>query len=135
MKSTLMKNTLGLLALGLIATGAQASWDRGGPGHNSRAYQQSKVYSQQIDARQDRQMMRIKSGLRDGRLTRAEYRKLMHEQHDVRAMEHHFRADGVIDAREFKRLDHALDVASRNIQAEKHDRQARNAHRPNARFN
>jgi uncharacterized membrane protein YebE (DUF533 family) len=59
----------------------------------------------------------------------------MREQHDIRAMERRFRADGVIDAREFKRLDHALDVASRNIRAEKHDRQARNAYRPYSRFN
>jgi uncharacterized membrane protein YebE (DUF533 family) len=135
MKSTLLKNTLGLLALGLIATGAQASWDRGGPSHNGRAYQQSQVHSQQGDARQDKQMMRIKSGRRDGRLTRAEYRTLMREQNDIRAMERRFRADGVINAREFKRLDHALDVASRNIQAEKHDRQARNVYRPYSRFN
>lgn len=135
MKTTLLKNSLGLLALGLIATGAQASWDRGGPGHNGRVYQQSKVYSQQVDARQDKQMMRIKSGLRDGHLTQAEYRKLMREQNDIRAMEHRFRADGVIDSREFRRLDHALDVASRNIQAEKHDRQARNVDRPYSRFN
>jgi uncharacterized membrane protein YebE (DUF533 family) len=135
MKTTLLKNTLGLIALGLIATGAQASWDRGGPDRNNRAYQQSKVYSQQIDARQNKQMMRIKAGRRDGRLTRAEYRKLMREQNDIRAMEHRFRADGAIDAREFKRLDHALDVASRNIQAEKHDRQARNVYRPYSRFN
>jgi uncharacterized membrane protein YebE (DUF533 family) len=135
MKSTLLKNTLGLIALGLIATGAQASWDRGGPGHNGRAYQQSKVYSQQVDARQDKQMMRIEAGLRQGTLTRREYRGLMQEQHEIRAMERHFRADGVIDAREFKRLDHALDVASRNIQAEKHDRQARNVYGPHSRFN
>lgn len=135
MKTTLMKNTLGLLALGLIATGAQASWDRGGAGHNGRAYQQSTAFSQQVDARQDKQMMRIKSGLRDGRLTRAEYRTLMREQNDIRSMERRFRADGMIDAREFKRLDHALNAASRDIRAEKHDRQARNAYRSYSRFN
>jgi hypothetical protein len=138
MKTTLLKNTLGLIALGLIATGAQASWDRGGPGHIGhigRVHQQSQVYSQQVDARQDKQMMRIKAGLREGRLTRAEHRTLMREQNDIRAMEQRFRADGVIDAREFKRLDHALDVASRNIQAEKHDRQAGNVYRPYSRFN
>jgi uncharacterized membrane protein YebE (DUF533 family) len=135
MKTALLKNTLGLIALGLIATSAQASWDRGGPGHHSRVYQQSKVHSQEVDARQDKQMMRIKSGRRDGDLTRAEYRTLMREQNDIRAMEHRFRGDGVIDAREFKRLDQALDVASRNIKAEKHDRQAHNAYRSYSRFN
>jgi uncharacterized membrane protein YebE (DUF533 family) len=135
MKSTLMKNTLGLLALTLIATGAQASWDRGDHGHNGRAYQQSKLYSQHIAARQDKQMTRIKAGLRVGLLTNAEYRKLMREQQDIRAMAHRFRADGVIDAREFKRLERALDMASRNIQAERHDRQARTGYGPYSRFN
>lgn len=42
-------------------------------------------------------------------------------------MEQRFRADGVIDAREYQRLDHALDMACRNIKAEKHDYQARYA--------
>ncbi|HWR76037.1 MAG TPA: hypothetical protein VN283_02355 [Thiobacillus sp.] len=141
MKSTLMKKTLGILALGalgLMATGAQAGWDRGGYGygHSGHAYQQSQMFSQQIDARQDRQMERIQAGKREGNLRRAEFRELMREQREIHAMERHFRADGVIDAREFKRLDHALDIASRNIQAEKHDdRQARNAYDPSRRFN
>jgi len=134
MKSNLIKKTLGVLtlgALGLMATGAQAGWDRGdyGQGHNRHAYQQSQKFSQQIHARQDRQMERIQAGKREGYLRRAEFRELMHEQREIRAMERHFSADGVIDAREFKRLDHALDIASRNIRAEKQDdRQARNAY-------
>ena len=134
MKSTLMKTALGILALGLTATGAQAGWTHGrdGPTH---AHQQTRAYSQQIDARQQRQMERIESGLRGGHLSRAEFRELMHEQHTIRAMERRFRADGVIDAREFKRLNHALDLASHNIKAEKHDRQARYAHGRPARFN
>jgi hypothetical protein len=45
-------------------------------------------------------------------------------------MEQHFRADGFIDPREFQRLDRALDIASQNIRAEKHDRQARVAYNP-----
>jgi hypothetical protein len=52
----------------------------------------------------------------------------MQEQHEIRAMEHHFAADGLIDAREFQRLDRALDIASRNIKLEKHDRQDRYAY-------
>ena len=137
MKSNLMKKTLGLLALstlGLMASGAQADEYRGGHG-DRHAYQQSRLYSQQVNARQDRQMERIRGGMQDGRLTRAEFRELMEEQHKIRAMERHFRADGVIDAREFKRLDRALDVASRNIMAEKHDRQARSAYGHHPRFN
>jgi uncharacterized membrane protein YebE (DUF533 family) len=133
MKITLMKTTLGMLALGLM-TGAQAGGDRGG--HASRqAFQQSQAYSQQINARQDRQATRIQAAMRAGRLTRHEFRSLMHEQHKIRAMERSFRADGVIDAREFQRLDRALDLASRTIRAEAHDRQARAAYGHPSRFN
>lgn len=141
MKSNLMKKTLGVMALGalgLMAAGAQAGWDRGdyGQGHHRHDYQQSQMFSQQINARQDRQMERIRAGRREGNLRRAEFRELMYEQREIRAMERYFSADGVIDAREFKRLDHALDIASRNIRAEKQDdRQARYADEPIRRFN
>lgn len=148
MKSNLMKKTLGVMALGalgLMAAGAQAGWDgtqvgwdRGdySQGHHRHDYQQSQMFSQQINARQDRQMERIRAGRREGNLRRAEFRELMYEQREIRAMERYFSADGVIDAREFKRLDHALDIASRNIRAEKQDdRQARYADEPIRRFN
>jgi hypothetical protein len=126
MKSNPMKKAFGVLALGalgLMTTGVQAAWDRGGQNH-APTYQQTRAYSQQINARQDRQVQRIRAGKRAGHLTRFEFRELMQEQHKIRAMEQHFREDGVIDAREFRRLDHALDRADRNIRAEKHDRQA-----------
>jgi hypothetical protein len=93
------------------------------------------MFSQQINARQDRQMERIQAGKREGNLRRAEFRNLMHEQREIRSMERYFSADGMIDAREFKRLDHALDIASRNIRAEKQDRQVRSAYGHNSRFN
>ena len=123
MKNTLMKSAFGILALGLMATGAQADWAYDGHGHK-QAYLQTKAYSQQINARQDRQMERIQAGMRSGEITRAEFRELMQEQHTIRAMKHHFRADGRIDTREFQRIDRALDIANHNIRAEKHDRQA-----------
>lgn len=153
MKSNLMKKTLTVLALGglgLMASGAQADGNRGGYGagynnpygqvqerdrdHNRAggfAYQQSEKFIQQVNARQDRQMDRIKDGMRNGNLTRHEFRDLMQEQREIRAMEQHFRADGIIDGREFQRLDRALDVASKNIRFEKHDRQERHAYAPN----
>jgi hypothetical protein len=121
-----MKKAFGVLALGVLgltATGVQAAWDRG-HGHSGHAYQQSRMFSQQINARQDRQMQRIRVGQRTGQLTRFEFRELMQEQHKIRAIERHFREDGVIDAREFRRLDHALDRAGRTIRTERHDRQA-----------
>jgi ribosomal protein L19E len=135
MKSTLIKQTLGMLALGLIATGAHASWDRHDHAYERHATQQSRFFAQQIDTRQDRQMERIEAGMRQGQLTRAEYRRLMQEQRDIRAMERDFRADGVIDGREYRRLDDALAVANGNIRDEKHDRQARNAYGSHDRFN
>lgn len=138
MKSTLLKKSLGMLALstiGLVPTGAQADRDHGNDGHGNRAYRQSQAYSQQIDARQGQQMERIQAGMHSGRLTRAEFRELMHEQRRISTIEHNFRADGYIDSREFQRLDRALSVASRNIRAEKHDHQTRLAYGHTPRFN
>lgn len=128
MKSTLIKHTLGLAALGLVATSAQAGWDHHDRTYERHAAQQSRMHSQEINIRQDRQRERIEAGRRHGALTRAEYRRLMQEQHEIRAMERRFRADGLIDGREFRRLERALDIASRNIRVQKHDHQARNTH-------
>lgn len=147
MKSTLMKKTLGILALGalgLMATAAHADWDGAqtnrdrdgyGQGHGRHAYQQSQMFSEQINARQDQQMQRIQAGKREGDLRRAEFRELVREQREISSMERYFSADGIIDAREFKRLDRALDVANRNIRTERRDdQQARDAY-DHRRFN
>lgn len=99
------------------------------------AYQQSQKFGQQINARQHRQMDRIQASRRSGNLTRYAFRELMNEQRRIRSMEQHFLADGIIDPREFQRLDHALNQASRSIRAEKHDQQARNHHGYNSRWN
>ncbi len=99
------------------------------------ANQQSQKFSQQVNARQHRQMDRIQAGKRSGTLTRYEFRELMHEQRHIRSMEQSFLADGIIDPREFQRLDRALDQANRSIRAEKRDQQARNHHGYNSRWN
>jgi len=142
MKTNLMKASLGALAiavgLSLITTNAQADWgqhERAYFDHGHRGHQQSQHFQRQINARQDRQMDRIQAGMRSGKLTRMEFRELMHEQRDIRAMEQHFRADGFMSAREFQRLDHALNRASRNIHEERHDRQVRYAYGHGPRFN
>ncbi len=139
MNNALLKTGLGMLMLGSLslAAAAQADWDRSGHGplQTQPAYRHSLAYSQQIDARQHRQMQRIQAGRQNGSLTRNEFRGLMHQQHEIRAMERHFRADGVIDAREYRRLDHALDRASRDIRAERHDREVRYTHNARPRFN
>jgi uncharacterized membrane protein YebE (DUF533 family) len=131
----LIRQTLGVLALGLAATAAQANWGQHEYAYDRHAAQQSRHYSQEINARQDRQMARIEAGMRRGDLTRGEYRRLMEEQREIRAMERHFRADGWIDAREFRRIERALDIASNNIRDERHDRQARSAYGQRYNFN
>lgn len=105
--------------------------------HNRRdhAYQQSQKFSHQVNARQNRQMNRIQAGQRSGSLTRYEFRELMHGQRHIRSMEQNFLADGIIDRREFHRLDRALDRADSSIRSEKHDQQARNYHGYNSRWN
>ena len=142
MKSTLMKATLGAWALaaglGLITTSVQADWGQqqhASSSHGNRYDQQSRHFQRQINARQGQQMGRIQAGMRTGKLTRMEFRELMHEQHNIRAMERYFRADGFINAREFHRLDQALNRASRNIHEERHDRQVRYAYGHAHRFN
>lgn len=157
MNTLMMKKTLAALALGslgLMTTGAQAEGNRGGhvygyghdsyismhdrynhPHHGGHIYQQSRMFSQQINERQDRQMDRIQAGMRSGSLTRYEFRELMQEQRQIRAMEQHAKADGIIDPHEYQRLDRALDRASRSIRSEKHDQQARNNHGHHPWFN
>jgi hypothetical protein len=144
MKTRLMKNTLVALALGglgLMATGAQAA-HRGGDYDQARhgrdhgaAFKQSQQFRQQIDARQDRQMERIQAGRRSGSVTPAEFRELMRDQRELRAMERNFLADGILDPREFKRLDRALDRASHDIRLEKRDHQARGSSGRSPRYN
>lgn len=99
------------------------------------AYQQSQKFSQQVNARQDRQMDRIHAGKRSGSLTRYGFRELMQEQRHIRSMEQNFLEDGILDSREFQRLDLAQDRASSNIRSEKYDQQARNHHGYNSRWN
>ena len=120
MNRTTFKKAFSILALGILgfaASGAHAGWG-GGP------YPQ-RGFGQQIAPRQAQQMAHIRAGLRSGALTPREYHALMREQDAIRNMERRFRADGRIDAREYRRLAHALDVASRNIRHERQDRQAR----------
>jgi hypothetical protein len=127
MKNLNLKTTLSILSLSLIGltTGtANAAWGHD-HGFEHGQYSQSRGYSQQINARQQTQMQRIEAGLRNGHLTRFEFRELMREQKGIRNMERRFRADGHLSHREYARLDRALDDANHNIRDEKHDRQAR----------
>ena len=118
MTRILMKTALSALALGFLVTSAHADFfDRGGRGH-PQASQQSHAYIQQVNARQAQQMRRIEAAQRTGRLSRNEFRALKHEQRQLRMLERKFRADGFMNAREFHRLDRALDLAQRNVRSE-----------------
>lgn len=140
MQANVIKTALGLLAaagLTLAAANAQADWpDRSDPPHPRTLHDRfSLMHAEQINARQDRQMARIQTGWRTGDLTRGEFRMLMRQQHEIRAMERHFLADGVLDGREFRRLDAALDEAGRSIRWERHDRLARDYREYHPRYN
>jgi hypothetical protein len=68
-----------------------------------------------IDARQARQAARIDAALREGQLSRREYRALQREQAEIRRYERHARADGFISRAERRELQAMLDRASRHI--------------------
>jgi len=118
MTRTLLKTALSALALGLLATSAHADYfDRGRRGH-PQVSKQSHAYIQQVNARQAQQMRRIEAARRAGLLNRYEFRTLKNEQQQIRSMERKFRVDGRMNAREFQRLDRALNIAHRNIRME-----------------
>lgn len=138
MKKISINRALGLLALGFLTGGAQANW---GPAHLSHghafesrghAFEQSRAWVKETDRRLEQQAARIHRGLHGGELTRREAHRLTQQQHDIRALQRRFLADGRLSAHEFHQLDRALDAAHRSIVAESRDRQVRpsvSAHR------
>jgi len=155
MKSNLMKKTLGVLALGslgLMATGAQADgWQYdnnrnapyGQPDYREpvrpvppgimpapvhemqHEMREGFRFSKIINDRQDQQMDRILAGVESDRLNKDEFRALMQEQKNIRAMERGFMADRFMNPAEFQRLNQALDVADWNIQVATQNRDRR----------
>lgn len=153
MKSSTINTTLGLIALATMsfaASNAQANdtqerfntpygqtWSgqtrngRGnyGPRHAQRANQQRLA---EVDARQAQQQERIKEGWQNGDLTHPEYHALLSEQQYIRSMERDFMSDGFLSPFELQKLDNTLDMADRNIRAEKHDHDTRASYDDNA---
>src|SRR5687768_9020541 len=68
-----------------------------------------------IDARQAQQAARIDDALREGRLSRREFRSLQREQRAIRHYEAQAKADGVVTRAERRQLQEMLDRASRHI--------------------
>ena len=78
-----------------------------------------------IDQKQAEQQQRINQGVQSGQLTPAETAKLERDQARIQKMENKAKADGVVTAKERKRIRHAQNVESRKIAKEKHDSQQR----------
>src|SRR5882757_4263716 len=75
-----------------------------------------------INARQHRQAQRIKSGVKDGEITKAEADKLKADEAGIRAEERVYRASGDgLNKREAKDLEKDLNKTSREIARAKHN--------------
>jgi hypothetical protein len=113
-----------LLAAALVVAGAASATAQGyGYGHGG-GY---RPLPDETDVRQNRQMSRIERGYRDGSLTPREAGALMEEQRRIAEVERRAKLDGYVDPYERARLRHMQDNASRNIAAERHDYEGRNA--------
>lgn len=89
---------------------------------SAAAFAQSPV-TPGVDQRQINQEQRIQQGVQSGQLTPREAARLERGQERVQRMEDRAKADGTVTAQERKRLQHAENVQSRQIQRERHDRQ------------
>lgn len=128
MKPRITVQALGLAAMVGISAGALAHGnDEYRPGAdnnaflNHPAFQENLRLTREIDERQDRQMDRILNGFYERRITPQEFRRLMDGQRDIQKMERGFLADGLLSRHEYRRLDLALNAASRSIFREGHD--------------
>jgi hypothetical protein len=77
-----------------------------------------------VPALADNQDRRINQGIRSGELTRSEATSLRAEQARIDALEARARRDGRVDPYERQEIARARQNASRNIYAEKHDRES-----------
>jgi hypothetical protein len=83
--------------------------------------------SKSVNARQTRQTVRIRKGVRSGELTLRETQRLAAEQASIRTQEAFYRrSGGEFTARERARIQRELQQSSRHIYRQKHDAQDRN---------
>jgi hypothetical protein len=78
-------------------------------------------YGPYIDRREANQQRRIYQGLRSGRLTPGEFRRLEHQQGHIRLAEARMRADGHLNRYERARLNQMENHANRNIYRYNHN--------------
>lgn len=79
-----------------------------------------------VNQRQENQRDRIAQGVRSGELTRHEARVLAHKEAELARLEARLKSDGKLTPQERARLQHRLDVLSKEIYQQKHDAQDRN---------
>lgn len=79
-----------------------------------------------VDKRETNQKARIKDGVKDGELTKAEAQRLHKNQKHIKHAEAKAKADGVVTPAERAKLDKKQDNASKRIAKQKHDKQDRN---------
>ncbi len=77
--------------------------------------------SRRVDAREDRQHVRIADGMRRGDLTRGEARRLHRGQIRVHRMERRMKADGKFGMRERMRMERMQDRQSGRIYRMRHN--------------
>jgi hypothetical protein len=126
-----MKTIIGTLATAAALAMATSAMADGGHGFGRVAVQPVYVAHpplaglREINTRMEEQRARIEAGFRRGAITRGEYRRLMAEHQNIRALERAYVSDGFLAPRERLELNRRLDIASQHIVFEAHDRQRR----------
>lgn len=82
------------------------------------------VYGQGVlKERQENEKARIKAGVKDGSITKAEALKLKAQQKDIAKDAREARADGVVTGKEAAKITREQNKASRDIYKQKNDKQ------------
>lgn len=115
-------NIAATLSMLILAAGIQAHAESPQERHHN-SYKQK--YERHIEERFQEQQHRIRQGIRNGKLTPREAKRLRREQFEIRLQINRAKDDGFISAGEARRIDRMQDRAQRNIFSQKHDGQGR----------
>ncbi|MCA0177512.1 MAG: hypothetical protein LCH73_14705 [Proteobacteria bacterium] len=114
-----------LTALALAALGASAFAQAVAPAATASA---PRTFAE----RQAQQQQRIDNGMQSGQINTQEAQRLQTEQQAIQKAQQKANADGVVTAKEQKRLNRMQDGASKDIHQQRHDQQAMPGVTPNA---
>ncbi len=106
---------------GLVATFAFAADGKKKADGGEKAADKSEKREAHADAREARQAHRIHEGIKHGQLTPDEVKKLQSQEDSLTAMHAKFNSDGKLTKDESKQLEGALNDASLQIWAQRHD--------------